>query len=505
MTPTAFCTTEVWKEIALKRAKSIRNMDPVIKAHPNWYCIEILDGFAAHFNSPEALQIYYDHKIIQVKEEGDSSQVNQTYDQCVARQDKRENNLGLSLARHAAVATRGVVDQWDLVDIALMAVREGVRNPSLWVNSAIKVNLHPFHRKSFPEWLEKIRSFLQGGQSFKLDQYSTDIYPLLSPTWHAFTPDEKKLAVGIFTRHGQGYHPACVMDLCKSLSIPLADMQKVRMGIEAAMKSPSHLEFGMPNTSSEDNVAPELAAAVAAQPSVTTGLINFELKPKSIVNNLALFEHMVQFRKRCGGDTRPAQYLDVPMTADQDIIINPTMKDLTAHEIMKAAGGEGATKKLAQRKLNNTGAITSHSGIQNQPERIASLNKALQLAASMAEIKRVNKQKVDEEKSKATSCLLDCAPAAAVKLLAAESNPKKLTKNEIVSVAMRYFNKALPAAKSKALLVIALTDLIAAQPGVLASMSTVAAQPAPDDEEPAGVEVGISNAMGVSAAMYDDE
>jgi hypothetical protein len=58
-------------------------MDPVIKAHPNWFCIEILDGFAAHFNSPEALQIYYDHKIIQVKEEGDSSQVNQTYDQYV--------------------------------------------------------------------------------------------------------------------------------------------------------------------------------------------------------------------------------------------------------------------------------------------------------------------------------------------------------------------------------------------------------------------------------------
>ena len=147
----------------------------------------------------------------------------------------------------------------------------------------------------------------------------------------------------------------------------------------------------------------------------------------------------------------------------------------------------------------------SHSGIQNQPERIASLNKALQLAASMAEIKRVNKQKVDEEKSKATSCLLDCAPAAAVKLLADESNPKKLMKNKIVSVAMRYFNKALPAAKSKALLVIALTDLIAAQPGVLAAMSTVASQPAPDDEEPAGFEVGISNAMGVSAAMYDDE
>ncbi len=49
------------------------------------------------------------------------------------------------------------------------------------------------------------------------------------------------------------------------------------------------------------------------------------------------------------------------MTADQDIIIDPTLKDLTAHKIMKAAGGEGATKKLVQRKLNNSGAITSHN------------------------------------------------------------------------------------------------------------------------------------------------
>ncbi len=185
-------------------------------------------------------------------------------------------------------------------------------------------------------------SWWQGGMSFKLDQYSFILACL-------HTRRQEAIRCNIYSP----YHPACVMELCTSLSTPLADMQKGRMGIESAMKSPSHLELGMPNTSSEDNV--------------TTGLINFELNPKSIVNKFALFEHLVQFRRRTSseGDTRPSDYLDVPMTADQDIIIDPTLKDLTAHEIMKTAGGEGATEKLAQRKLNNSGAITSHSGIQN--------------------------------------------------------------------------------------------------------------------------------------------
>ena len=53
------------------------------------------------------------------------------------------------------------------------------------------------------------------------------------------------------------------------------------------------------------------------------------------------------------------------MTDDQVEILAPTMQDLSVQAILKDAGGSGATKKLAKRKLNNTGAITSHFGLQN--------------------------------------------------------------------------------------------------------------------------------------------
>ena len=107
---------------------------------------------------------------------------------------------------------------------------------------------------------------------------------------------------------------------------------------------------------------------------------------------------MVTFRKRNSeGNEKPS--FDVEMSADQERILAPTLQDLTVRAILKDAGGTGATKKLAARRLNNTGAITSHCGLQNQPERIKLLKSALQLAKSIAEINAgAKKSKLDAKK-----------------------------------------------------------------------------------------------------------
>ena len=70
------------------------------------------------------------------------------------------------------------------------------------VNSAKKVHLHPNFRRPFSTWLEEKRSFLEGGMSFKLEDFSTDIYPLLSPLWHSMLPVDKRLIVSIVDRNG---------------------------------------------------------------------------------------------------------------------------------------------------------------------------------------------------------------------------------------------------------------------------------------------------------------
>ena len=126
----------------------------------------------------------------------------------------------------------------------------------------------------------------------------------------------------------------------------------------------------------------------------------------------ALFAHMVAFRARHGGTERPSQFLDAEMTDDQARILAPTMQDLSVQAILKDAGGEGATKKLAQRKLNTAGAITSHCGLQNHPERVNKLISALELTASLAGISALTKANKHKDKCKADTELLDLAPAS---------------------------------------------------------------------------------------------
>lgn len=64
--------------------------------------MEVLDGFGSHFNCPKALEILWKYKILQVKEEGDTSHVCQMYDQEPAKRDKAVQRTGTCMLRVAA-------------------------------------------------------------------------------------------------------------------------------------------------------------------------------------------------------------------------------------------------------------------------------------------------------------------------------------------------------------------------------------------------------------------
>ena len=244
----------------------------------------------------------------------------------------------------------------------------------------------------------------------------------------------------------------------------------------------------MPGQSLDALVAPELAAAMAALPPVTAGLASFQLKPDGLKGN-ALFDHMVRFRARHGDALAPS-YID-NLSAEQMAIINPTQEDLTVCSILRDAGGSGATKKLAQRKLNNSGAITSHCGLQNQPERIKKLKDALRLTASLAEISAGAKQEKAKIKAKETSGLLQSADAALQRFRNKNSDIEKLTKKEICAISFRFFGVQLKDASAKPTLVLSLQGLIAAQPEVLSA------------QVPNGTGGGLP--ANAAAVMADDE
>jgi hypothetical protein len=87
MTPTPFVMEEAWEEMTPFVIKGIRSIDSV-KANPQWWVLEVFDGFGPHVSSYKAMKMRYDNKILSLKEEGDSSHCNQAYDKFVTLCDK---------------------------------------------------------------------------------------------------------------------------------------------------------------------------------------------------------------------------------------------------------------------------------------------------------------------------------------------------------------------------------------------------------------------------------
>jgi hypothetical protein len=265
-----------------------------------------------------------------------------------------------------------------------------------------------------------------------------------------------------------------VIKLKDECQIPMKDIQSARVCYITAKMHPDHLEMGLPLATAK-TVAPEVAEAAAAVKPVTHGLASFELKPSGMSGE-ELFAHMAQFARRNLGAAAaaPSAYLDVEMTADQKKLLDPTPQDLTIRALMLDAGGAGAQKKLAKRKLDALGYIKAHSGIQNDPERIKRLKDTAELAASIAEVKRADAAEKKAKKIKTTGGLLDEAPAAAEKLKSKGGDPAKLKMKDIKAIALKYFGEELKA-NAKPALVAALQKLISASPNAIIAPSAAAA------------------------------
>ena len=188
MTPSAFMTTESWEEMTPHVCEGFRKLNTHTDEMREWWMLEIFDGFGAHLASLDAFKKRHEMKFFSVKEEGDTSHVNQAYDKFVAKSDKYARMQSLSMLRNAKFLNKGVVDQWGLVHAGLFAIRE--TNPLTWVRSFEACNLNPTTRLPFPDWCKKISDHLQAGESFLAPTEST--YALLPAWWHGMTPAEKK-------------------------------------------------------------------------------------------------------------------------------------------------------------------------------------------------------------------------------------------------------------------------------------------------------------------------
>jgi len=85
MTENAFMMTKAWEDMAPSICCGLRAINEYVAANPQWLMLELINGFGAHLSSYKAMVIHSENKILCLKEEADSSHVNQAYDHCKRR------------------------------------------------------------------------------------------------------------------------------------------------------------------------------------------------------------------------------------------------------------------------------------------------------------------------------------------------------------------------------------------------------------------------------------
>ena len=132
-----------------------------VRDHPNFWVVLSLDGFGSHLDS-DALLVFCNYKILVIKEEGDTSQVSQAYDQMMAKANKRQFRDFVDTVR---AHYKSVLNQWDIIIIVNDALNQ-VATTKAWVTSFIHVNLCPSQCKPFAEWLLKHKENVKAADFF---------------------------------------------------------------------------------------------------------------------------------------------------------------------------------------------------------------------------------------------------------------------------------------------------------------------------------------------------
>jgi len=347
----AFMDTATWEKVTPKVVRGYRNINKHVAANPDWWVLELLDGFGAHFASYEALKIRYDNKVLTGKEEGNSSHVNQAYDQDVAKKDKAaaEEALGF-LKNDLCIKYNGHIDAYALLQVSLYAIRS--TTPKMWQSSFRRVNLQPSTRRPFKEWCAEISEALDTGSNFKMEEFAVDSYLALPTWWKQF---------------------------------PNSDLQNLRVCYELSKDNPSFLdrveEEGVREKEDEELVEIHQRSV----DNINKNLKMFMLVPPGM-SGMNLFSHQVKRRELMFQDKVVSPYLQVEISKANEQVLKHTRKMLHGDQlpakriIFCDSYGTNAKHKLAKRKLDSWGSIKSHCGFANSEKKLARYKNMLELA-----------------------------------------------------------------------------------------------------------------------------
>lgn len=438
MTENAFMTLDAWLAMTPRLIKGYRSL-PFIEWNPQWWVVEILDGFGAHLTSLEALRLRMTALILTIKEEGDSSSINQAYDKLVAKSDKMVQRRTLGFLR-TIKNSNGFITQWDLIFCGLNAINITKKNPDIWINSFIAVNLHPRHQIPFADWCKKIEPFMKAADSFDLVTQSKtiDTYKLLPAYWQAMEPAQKRSAVAIVKRHESSWNLDCLLELKDALTLTAKQLPALQTCVWLAIDNPSHLDRGMEDVEIEDETPDEVANVESARCSATDDLSMFRRVPDGMSGE-DLFDHQVAFRHRAYSKKPDEHKLDPalmisPRTKSQEDMLSIDYARKVQGDIMSEVGDGVNLKYAAQSKLDNIGHLKSHCHFVNDAKSLQRHEEKWNLARAMGSVEQHNKAKAKDTLDNERAQLSEILPGAIQMFQDQQTKKKAFTKDCIKAI-----------------------------------------------------------------------
>jgi hypothetical protein len=341
MTENLFMIVDAWERMTPNIILGLRNIDKYVVANPQWWVLEIFDGFGAHLLSYKGNEERFAANIFSLKEEVDTSHVCQAYDKHVAKDDTAAKSLSLSFLRTGFKVSNLLIDQWSLVRVGMFVVRD--TTCECWTQSFDSCNLDPCTGVSFGEWCERIGHFLQGGESFVLETFNTNseayhVYAMLPTWWHAMTPHEKKGVAEVAEAHDRQF---TVAEMHLACSIPMKDLQKLRLCLECLWENPAQLDMEKPIAlDNQSAISAEVTEVKGLVKDASSGLEWFQLKPpgmkgQKLVDDM-FSQQQLSFKTKEAHLYMPSSYLDIAIKPSRiEVLKYMTAPDLSKRAIMK--------------------------------------------------------------------------------------------------------------------------------------------------------------------------
>ncbi|KAL9190571.1 hypothetical protein ACHAXT_000277 [Thalassiosira profunda] len=472
MTPSAYMTDETWREGATKLCQGIRQMDG-IRDHPDFWVVFSLDGFGSHLDSA-ALEVFAEHKILVIKEEGDTSHVSQAYDAFVAKEDKRFSRELMDTYRAGG---RNMISQWELIILVNSALNL-VEETDAWRQSFIRVNMCPSKCVPFRQWVQKIEESVNAADRFFTNR--SGLFDATPAAWKHLTEVQRRSVCSVLESLEGSWTKEGVVKMMELGFVAFDDIPKLRGCYLLSKEDPSI--FVAPSIpAAEESAAPtpqrqwmldrdfdgfsfaprnllEAFRADKAKSPANQGPVQGHHGPRYFDHPLAvaddpenpgekmlsgiavpkenwrdnwsmgwpqgrskksaaaLFCHMTNFVAsnhgwHKGGSLTPSPYLHLEISEEQVDLLNPTPRDVQLGAIIDQCVGAKAQKVIAKRRVDMVaGNVQSYARILNGPAQLSKIRTYNDLAASMAEYKRERAQR--EEKARKQKKADDAEKAA---------------------------------------------------------------------------------------------